>query len=210
VSRGYLGIQTQDVNEDVGKSFGVEADSGALVSQVYENTPSAAAGMKRGDVISTVDGEKVKDANALIRAVGTRKPGEKLALGIVRDSKPMTLEVKLAERPAEDADPGNAPTERKGARSHDPNSKLGVTLRPISPQVKADLGVPGGVTVEGITESSPAQGFLRPGDVILEVNRWPVTTPEDVDTLLQKANGTALFLIQRGDAQQFVAVPIGK
>jgi serine protease Do len=209
VTRGYLGIQTQDLDDDIGKSFGVAADSGVLVAQVYEGTPSADAGLQRGDVISSIDGEKIKTADALVRTVGGHKPGEKLVLGIIRDSKPMTLNVKLAERPADGEKPG-APAHGKAPVESEPVSKLGLTLHPLTAQAKEALQVQGGVAVDSIDKASSAQGFLRPGDVILEVNHWPVSTADDVDALVAKANGKALFLVARGEEQSYILVPVGK
>jgi serine protease Do len=206
VSRGYMGIAPQDVDEGVAKAFGVEPKTGALVAQVYPGTPGADAGLRQGDIIVAVEGEPIKDAASLVRSIGSHKPGDTVALGVVRDKKPLTLKVALTERPGPGAEPGRAPTKREPVV--DQTSKLGLQLHAMPPQAAHRLGVEGGVVIDHVGKDSPAQDFLRDGDVILEVNRWPVTTPEDVDTIIGKSKGKALFLIQRGEEQRFVAVPI--
>jgi serine protease Do len=190
VARGYIGVRPSD---DEGK--------GAIVAQVYDDTPAEKAGLLPGDRILDVDGREIADPVALVKTIGSLDPGEEVTLHIERDGKPQDLVVTLGERPSED--PTAAAPAPSGEGAADPES-LGLDLRDVTAKEASRLGIPAGVEVENVTKGSAAEGFLRPGDVILEINHWPVATTADVDDLLARSSGAALLLVQRGDARRYV------
>lgn len=177
VHHGYLGIGISDVTPENSKFFDLKDNSGALVSQVTPDSPAGRAGMKQGDVITDVNGEKVTSATDLQMAVSERSPGTEVVMHIIREGKPQTLQVKLGEyhenqQVADASDSGS----EKGAR-------LGVAVDNLTPEVKDELNLPGnvhGVVVQNVQSGSPAEdaGISR-GDVIQEVNRHPVQSAEE-------------------------------
>lgn len=202
VARGFLGVQPQTLDDDLRAALKVKADKGAVVTDVFGDTPAARAGLKSGDVVLDVDGAPVASDRDLVKAIGSRRPGEKIALTIERDQQVKELKVVLSERPDAQAP---LPSAEGSAVSL---SKLGLSLAPLSPALAAEAGVRTGVLVERVERGSATDGRLVPGDVILEVNRRPVSTPAEVEKQLSRASGTAFVLVLRDDAHQFVALPL--
>jgi serine protease Do len=202
VHRGQLGVTIQGVSADVAKSLGLDRVEGALVSNVTKGSPADEAGLKRGDVIVSVDGETLSDSNALRNRVAATPPGTAVTLGVVRDGKPLTTRVQLGELRSASAEAGPAETAEGG--------KLGLSVEPLSPERAKELGIEGerGLLVAGVDPAGPAAsaGF-RPGDVIQEVNRKPVS---DVSSLRAavKASGDrpALVLVSRKGESLFLTI----
>ncbi len=173
---GYLGIGIEDVTPDNSKFFNLEDAKGAIVTQVTPDSPGANAGLKSGDVIRKIDGQPVPNSSALQMAVNERTPGTTVAMEILRDGKPETLNIKLGEfhSGTEVADNSSSPGEQKG--------KLGLAVNDLTPDLRQQLSVPStvqGVAVEQVRPESPADDAgLQPGDVILQVDRHPVTSAE--------------------------------
>jgi serine protease Do len=206
VVRGYLGVSIQAVTADLAKGFGISETSGALVSSVVEGAPAAKAGVKPGDVIVDYNGRKVARAEDLPRAVAESPVGREVPLTIVRDGARVTLRATVArlddEREAKASGPGE---------SKDGKPTLGLSLQPLSPAETRErgLGERGGLLVRGVQDGSPAANAgLRPGDVITEVNRTPVTSTDDVTRAMSKQSKDkpALFLVHRGNATVYIAV----
>ncbi|MEQ1502421.1 MAG: PDZ domain-containing protein, partial [Myxococcota bacterium] len=201
VARGFLGIQPQTLNDELRRSLGIDAAKGALVTSVFDDTPASRSGLKTGDVVLEVDGQAIDSDVDLISTIGNRHPGERIVLKIERDSRLQDVKVTLTERPGEDAPPpAVAPPGIAGS--------LGLSLSPLPAEIARRHGVASGVVVDRVTDGSPADGKLEPGDVIVEVNRRPVASPADVEKLLTKATSSAFLLVLRDDAQQFVALPV--
>jgi serine protease Do len=198
ISRGWLGIGLQNMDEALADSLGV--DGGVLVSEVYANQPAAEAGLQSGDVITKLDGEAVPSNTALIRMIGKHPAGEKLKMRITRQGKAKTLTVELGERPGEQAlrrasfQP-SAP--RPGAAGV--SAKLGFT-------VGLDDDTPG-VVVRRVKPGHPAQGRLRVGDRILKLNGLSVRTRDDLEAAMKQSEDSAIFVIKRRGATVWVAVP---
>ncbi|HHO52972.1 MAG TPA: PDZ domain-containing protein [Deltaproteobacteria bacterium] len=206
VARGFLGVQPQTLDADLKRALGVEATTGAVVANVFEDTPASQFGLKTGDVVVGVDGAPIETETDLISAISGKRPGERVQLEIERDQKRQHLRIVLTERPVDEVRPGPAPL--SVPHSGDTVSALGLTLAPLSPAIAADVGVRKGVLVERIARSSPAYGRLQPGDIIIEVNRRPVDEPKDIERILARTTGSAFLLVLRDDAQQFVAMPL--
>jgi serine protease Do len=176
VHHGYLGISMNDVTPANASFFNLKEATGAIVAQVSPDSPASRAGLKNGDVIDTLNGQKVENGSALQVAVSEDAPGTTIELGIIRNGSRQTLSVKVGEfhKEAEVASDGDAAGPQKG--------KLGLAVAELTADVRQQLHIPSqvnGVAVESVRPASPAEDAgLTPGDVILEVDRKPVASAE--------------------------------
>src|SRR5271170_2725177 len=176
VHHGYLGVSLNDVTPANASFFNLKTATGAIAAQVTPDSPASRAGLKNGDVIDTLNGQKIENGSALQVAVSETTPGTTIELGILRNGNPQTLSVKVGEyhKDAEVASDGDGAAPQKG--------KLGLAVAELTPDVRQQLHIPSGVNgvaVESVRPASPAEDAgLAPGDVILEVDRKPVTSAE--------------------------------
>ncbi len=194
VVRGYLGLLPQDITPAMAQALHYKETQGVLIGDVTAGAPAAEAGLKRGDVILDLNGQKVNDSNQLRMQVSMTAPGTTVQLRVVHDGAERTVPVKLAEMP------GNlGASAEKGSESGPTSALDGVT-------VEAAQGH--GVTVTSVDEGSPAaEAGLREGDTILEVNRTSVSGTADFDRAMHSvSNGATLLLVKRGDNTFYVAV----
>jgi len=176
VHHGYLGISMNDVTPENSSFFNLPDATGAIISQVTPDSPASRAGLKSGDVLRELDGNKIVNGSALQVAVSQIAPGNTITLGILRDGKPEKISVKVGEFKGETQVAGNS-TEgtHKGGR-------LGLAVNDLTPDMRSQLNVPSqvkGAAVQSVRPASPADDAgIAPGDVILEVNRHPVESAE--------------------------------
>lgn len=204
VPRGFLGVMQQTLSEELRASLGVKAKRGALLTSVIDDTPADASGLQIGDVVLSIDGQPVETGEDLTRQIGNHKPGEKVVVTIERNARQQQIKVVLGER-AESVPPAAGGS---GEASKDPASALGLALGALPAERAKKLGVSGGVLVDEITAGTVAEGRLLPGDVIVEIDRKPVSSPDDVRRLLSRARGTAFLGVLRGEISQIVALPL--
>jgi serine protease Do len=200
VSRGRLGVGIQGLDEDLAKALGMDRPHGALVEQVEPGSPAEKAGIKSGDVIVALDGRDVPHSEELPRMVAQHKPGTRVKVTLLRDKQSRDVEVELAplQEPEEHASsPSQGPSTGHGAPS-----QLGF----------AASDQDGQVVVERVAPDGPAQGKLRPGDVIESANQQPVTSAADLATKVRSAPGDrpVLLRVKRGDQSRFVAIERAK
>jgi serine protease Do len=208
VERGWLGVQIQNLDEELAASLGLEHERGALVADVIDDGPAHHGGVLAGDVITRFNAQEIDSARALSRAVADSNPSETAKVTVWREGKSRELRVKLGEMEQSEA----IAAVNSGANPQGSNA-LGLTLRALTPEDKAQLGVPGeldGALVTAVASgSAAAQKGMRPGDVITRVNQQPVATVGDAVAALNKAKeqqSRALLLVRRGDSQRFVAL----
>jgi serine protease Do len=176
VHHGYLGISMNDVTPENASFFNLKEATGAIVAQVTPDSPASRAGLKSGDVIDELNGQKVLNGGALQVAVSEDTPGTTITLGILRNGSPQALTLKVGEfhKDAEVAANGDSASPQKG--------KLGLAVAELTPDVRQQLHIPSdvkGVAIQSVRPASPAdEASLAPGDVILEVNRHPVVSAE--------------------------------
>jgi Do/DeqQ family serine protease len=204
VRRPYLGVGFQPLSVELAKHFGVEGKGGALVSSVVPGGPAEKAGVKAGDVIVSLDGKPIKEHRDLLRLLLERPVGATVQLSIVRERKPLTINVVTEEKESR-----SKPNVRKPARvSTAPEGRdLGLSLEALTPERAGRLGYRGksGVVVVSVERGSVAdRAALAPGDLIVEADRKPVQTPADVDAAL--ADGNALLRIFRRDSALYVVL----
>jgi serine protease Do len=208
VTRGWIGVQIQPVTSDIADSLGLKAARGALVSQPQDNSPASKAGIQAGDVITSVNGEEVKDARDLAKKIGAMLPKNEVKLSLLRDGKQKSVSLTLGEMPAMQKQAMN--DDHGGGNSAD-IGKLGLTLAPADRVGASDSGV----VVTGVDPSGVAAGHgFSTGDVILEVSGKQVSTPADVRKELASARNdkkrAVLMRVKSGDNTKFVALPIGR
>jgi serine protease Do len=206
VTRGWIGVQIQPVTADIADSLGMKNAEGALVAEPQLDSPAAKAGIKAGDVITSVDDAAVKDAHALARKISAMPPGTSVSLGILRNGKQESVKLTLGKLPEQRQ--AQAPT-GQGPGNDVPH--LGLSLAPAS-EVAGSAGP--GVVVTGVEPGGPAaeHGF-KTGDVILDVGGKAVSKPAEVRDALtelrKEGKHSVLMRVKSAQATRFVAVPIG-
>jgi serine protease Do len=202
VHRGMIGVTIQPVTSDIARSLGLEQVRGALVNAVQPGSPAEKAGVHRGDVITAVNGETVKDGNVLKNEVAQLPPGSTVKLTVVRGSKEQTVNVTLAEREKASADRGDS-----GAGAD--HTGFGMAVEPLTRDRAKEVGVTAtsGVIVTDVRPGGRAAGAgIRPGDVISEVDGKPVTTSDALRAALKDGSRPALLLVHRGATTAFVTL----
>jgi serine protease Do len=207
VTRGFLGIVPQDVTPAMAKAFRNSTTSGALVGDVSADSPAQRGGLMRGDIVTSVNGKPVADANDLRMRISTLAPGTDVRLGILRDGAAHEVTVHLGELPTEEA-----------AVTHDGNNSgrsgssalSGVSVDNLDADTAHDLGLSPttkGVVVTKVDPSSAAaEAGLHRGDVIQEVNHQPVRDTAAFERAMRSSNGQSLLLVNRNGNTMFVAV----
>lgn len=217
VTRGYLGVylQPESLTPELAERFGVKNHQGALVTQVSEGTPADKAGIKPGDVIVKFNGAKITDNRNLSLLVSQTPPGSKATVSIVRDGEERKLEVTLAELP-DDLFAQMRPGGRGGPRGPSPSNALqGVEVSDITSEFRQQFNIPDdikGALVTGVRPgTAAARKGIRPGDVILGIDRQPVNNADDAIQLSRAAEGDKMLLrIWSGGSIRYVVVDIQK
>ncbi len=200
VTRGYIGVHIQPVTRELAKAMNLDERKGALVADVLAGGPADEAGVERGDVIVSFDGKAVERSHDLPAMVAATSVEKKASLKVVRNGEERSLTVQVAELEHETAD--------KPSRDQDDETRWGLRLQDLTPHIARKLGVDAdrGAVVADVESGSPAQrASLRRGDVILEVDRKPVASVDEVKQALEDRD-SVLLLVQRKDAKQFVAM----
>ncbi|MDH3494540.1 MAG: DegQ family serine endoprotease [Acidobacteriota bacterium] len=211
VRRGMLGINIQTVNAAIAKQFGMDEAAGVIVSDVKSGGAAEKAGVKRGDIITALNGEKVDDGNALRNKVAGTLPGTEIKLSILRDKKQTEIAVTLDEYDLGAETGAKAPNTNDESGDSRQDRKLGVSVQPISPELASRFRIPDEVRGLVITDVDPkgpaAEAGLRPGFVIVEVNRQIVESIGDMRKALESSgDGAVLLLISRQGQTAFVTV----
>jgi len=210
VTRGYLGVMIQPVTPDLAKEFKLPENTGALVGDVTPKSPAAEAGLKEGDVIVEFNHKKVTDSRHLRLMAAQTAPGTRVPVKVLRDGKEETFTVKLGELSAEGLAKAGG---RSGGlrRSAQPDVLDGVTVDDITAQTRRQFNLPGGlegaVVVDVDAGSPAAMAGLRPGDVILEINRQRVTSADEAVRLSEQIKSDRVLLrVWSGGGSRYIVV----
>jgi serine protease Do len=185
---------------------------GVLVSNVTTGSAAEKAGIKRGDIITAINGEAIEDSNVLRNKVAGSAPGTEIKVTVLRDGNPQDFTAKLDEfnvKGAKSDLPGSEDEETP--REQKETGKLGLSLQPVTPQIAKQLELPpdtqGMVVMEVDPDGASAEEGIARGDVILEINRQPVKSPEDVQAALDKSgNRPILLLVTRQGTTVYLTV----
>ncbi len=215
VHRGMLGVNIQNVTDDAAKALDLKEKSGVLVSNVKPGSAADKAGVKRRDIITAINGEKLDDSNVLRNKVAGTLPGTAIKLTINREGKETELSATLDEFDTTTAKKtGNGQDDDKnGISPQNQSDKLGLSLQPMTPQLAKQLNLDSdseGLVVTDVDQSGAAAdaGIAR-GDVILQINRKPVNTVAEVKTALDAAGNkpVALLVSRRGQVTYVTVNP---
>lgn len=207
VTRGFLGIVPQEITPSLARAFGLKDTRGVAVAEVEPTSPAAKAGIQTGDIITTLNGKPVEDVNTFRLGVSRTPPGTSVRLGLNRQGNPQYATVTLAELPVQrgESDRGTPGRNPRGG------SLEGVSVETLSPQIARQLELPadtkGVIAVQIDPASAAAEAGLQRGDVILHVNRVPVSNADEFEREVRRAgNRAVLLLVNRGGTNTFVAV----
>jgi serine protease Do len=182
VVRGYIGVNLRDLDADLQGSLRLGAARGVLVEDVTAGSPAERAGLKRYDVIASVEGRPVRGSSELIRNIAAREPGTGVDLQIVREGRVQTVPLQLVERPARE-EPAAPPRPSPANQAREGERGIGVSVQELTRQMRTRFKLPpalSGVMVTRVAPLSPADDAdLRHGDVIIEINRTPIRTAGD-------------------------------
>jgi serine protease Do len=177
VSRGYLGIQLQELDPDLQRLIGLREAKGAVVLDVVKGGAGETAGLRRYDVITAVAERKIDDDDDLVRTISSIRPGSDVKLSVFRDGHDIALEARLDER--SEGEPAVASNQALPADASAAGDPLGLVVQDLSPRTKRSLRIPAdraGVLVKDVVGLDPGTDVLDHGDLIVEVNRRP--TPD--------------------------------
>jgi len=204
VVRGWLGVYVQKVTPEIASSFGLKEDGGALVSDLAPDGPAEKAGIKRGDVVVEYDGKKVKDVSDLTSLAAETAPGTEVDVKIIEDGKAKIIKVKLEEFP-----------DQRAQISDEVRENLGIRVKKLTPDIakRFNLDQDDGIIISNVQQgSAAADAGLKPGDIILEINKKPINTLDNYSEALDnvKSGDTALFLVKRGTNTIYSALRVSK
>ena len=227
IDRGYLGVRIQPINEDLADSLGLAHNKGEFVQAIEPGQPAAAAGIRPGDVVLTVDGKEVTREQTLSYLVANTAPGKRVPIVLIREGKRLTVTATVGKRPSEEElaqqtfnpeqdggnDQFNRPPERQGSGLAE--DALGLSLLPLTPQIARQLGaseVTQGLVVNAVDPNSDAaQKRMQRGDIILSANYRAIASVADLEAAIRSAksaNREAVLLQVKQRGQPPVYVPL--
>ncbi|MCB1784333.1 MAG: DegQ family serine endoprotease [Alphaproteobacteria bacterium] len=225
--RGWLGVRIQTVTDEIAESLGLEKAEGALVASVTEEGPAEKAGIESGDVILSINGQKITEMRMLPRIVAETDIGAMADVVYWRDGKTHTVKAEVGEleKAEEDGLIAKGPKSDGGGLEIAP---VGLVLKKLTPETRSEFNLPptiSGVVVSEVKNlSEAAKKGISEGDVIIEINQQPVTEPEAIEEVIQKAlknnrksilllvnsNGDVQFIALRLDQEEPAPVPQGQ
>ncbi len=213
VSRGWIGVQIQPVTPEIADSLGLKKAEGALVAEPQAGGPAVKAGIESGDVITAVNGEKVKDARELARTIGGFAPGTAVKLDVLHKGQDKVINLTLGQLPNTiEAKADNDNEDRGGATRGTDLPKLGLAVAPASSV--AGAGKEGVVVTDVDPKGAAADHGFKEGDVILEVGGKSVASASDVRDAVKAARddnkNSVLVRVKSGGASRFIALPVAK
>jgi serine protease Do len=223
VSRGWIGVSIQPLDDDIARSLGLEEARGALIASVTADGPAARAGLQQGDVILTFDGQRIQDSRDLTKRVGATAIGNNSRVEILRNGQRRTLNLRLGERPSEQQLAAANPVPEATPQPQQENqqggvaqSSLGVSVRPLTSEDRSRYSLRANETGLVVTSVEPtsdaAEKGIRPGDVIMQAGGRSIRTTADLTEAVdaaRRANRPLLLQVNNRAGRGFVAVDVG-
>jgi len=211
VVRGYLGVYITTPDEELSQALKISDNKGAVVTEVVKGTPADKAGLEKYDVIVEVEDQKIEDSQGLTNRIASFKPGNRIDLKIIRDGDERTVTVELEKRNSSPNDAAPAVSQH----THAATGKLGLELSDLNRELADRYGYENeeGVVVSGVAPNSVAEKKgMREGDLIVEIDRKPVTTVVALERFAAnfETGQIVLFQIRRGENSHFIAIKIPK
>lgn len=202
VVRGWLGVVIQEATEELAKALNLPHTRGVVISDVDEAGPAKKAGIKRGDLVVEVNGEPVHSPGKLRNSIASAGAHANVSIALIRKGKRKTITLKLAELPTDLGGSGSTPTD----------AKMGLNLSPLTPSARKEYDISSrvrtGVLITKVSPHSAAgQAGLRPGDVILELNRVTIDSVRRFNQLYSEARGRVLLLVYRKGVTNYLFLP---
>lgn len=200
VNRGWLGVYIQQVTPEFAEAYGIHATNGAVVSDVIPGSPADQAGIRRGDVIVSIDDKDIKTHRDVSATIRRHLSGDKVAIGIERSGSSRTLSVKLGEIPGQ---------ETETVDGEQMIQKMGIQVAPLDKKLKEDFGLSAdeGVVITRVVPDSPADRLgLRKGDLVLEVNGAKVNGLATMESALSRQSRAVVLLVWREGRTFFVSI----
>jgi serine protease Do len=204
VTRGWLGVVIQNVDEDLAESFGLKQAGGILISEVQKDSPASAAGLQQGDVILKMNGAALVNVSDLRNRVALLQPGSKAMVEIMRDGKDKKVQITIGEQPS------NFGKRGPGSNNDDSLNQYGLTLQELTPELakKFEYAENSGLIISDVASGSAAEAAgLQPGQLVEEVNRVRVRNLKELNTVLQKSESDKVLLrVRAGDYSTYVVL----
>ncbi len=202
VTRGFMGVSLQQINNDLAQAFGLEKMEGALVSEVSKNSPAEIAGIKQGDVIVEYNNKRVDNIAMLRNSVSLMKPGSKVTLTLLRGGKKMNVSLTIGTNPDDDKQSNSVK-----------ESKLGIEIDTLTPEMAKNHGYINltGAVIKSVKSGSPASlAGLRAGSLIVAVNHKEIKNSDDFRRLLSESDEKkpVLLLVKQGEYMHFVSIKV--
>ncbi|MGB5206628.1 MAG: DegQ family serine endoprotease [Azonexus sp.] len=200
VQRGRLGVSIQEINQSLADSFGLKKPAGALVGSVDKDSPAAKAGLEPGDVILAINGKEISSSSELPAIVSAMTPGAQAKLQVWRKGGTRDVDVQVGKFSDDKLASSDTPEAAKG--------RLGVVVRPLTPEEQRRADVSNGVVVENVAGAAAKAG-IKAGDIVLSVNGEAITSTEQLRNLITKAEKRVAILVDRGNTRIFIPVDLG-
>lgn len=202
VEHAHLGVDVQGINQALAQSFKLQTPAGALVTKVEPDSPASRAGLESGDVILKFDGKPVTGNGSLAALVGSSQPGTTATLDIWRNGHSITKRVRLGNAA------GGQNSELQANNQNGGHGRLGLAVRPLTPEEKSQAGVPSGLLVEQSTGPAADAG-IQPGDIILSADGTALNNASQLRRIVRNHKNAIALLVQHGDQRIFVPVQLG-
>jgi serine protease Do len=208
VKRGWLGISVQNLTKEFADAYNIKEESGVIVGDVFTDSAAERAGLRRGDVIVSVNNETVKDVQWFVNKVRAQSPGATLRLKVVRNGRSTTVTAKLDEIPDSE---GSVTSERTNETEEKALENVGIAVSKLTDELRRQYKIESraGLVVVEVADGSPAQtAGIQEGDLLREVNGKKMNDLDDLNGVIRKSSKSVVFLIERGGRTFFAALKV--